>query len=69
MTDSMNDIIKSIEYIALCLSICIFLTIKFLKYLLARKKFRFNVEVSQNNTPTTLTPSTRTPMLKRSFTP
>ena len=69
MTDSINNIIKSIGYIALCLSICIFLTIKFLKYLLARKKFRFNVEVSQNNTPTTLTPSTGTPILKRSFTP
>ena len=64
MTDSINDIIKSIGYIALCLSICIFLTIKFLKYLLERKKFRFNVEVSQNNTPTI-----GTPMLKRSFTP
>ena len=64
MTDSINDIIKSIGYIALCLSICIFLTIKFLKYLLERKKFRFNVEVSQNNTP-----SIGTPMLKRSFTP
>ena len=63
MTDSINDIIKSIGYIALCLSICIFLTIKFLKYLLERKKFRFNVEVSQNNTPTI-----GTPMLKRSFT-
>ena len=74
MTDSINDIIKSIGYVALCLSICIFLTIKFLKYLLARKKFRFNVEVSQNNTltpstPTNLTSSTSTPMLKRSFTP
>ena len=72
MTDSINDIIKSIGYIALCLSICIFLTIKFLKYLLARKKFKL-VEVSQNNTltpstPTTLTPSTGTPLLKRSFT-
>ena len=64
MTESINDIIKSIGYVALCLSICIFLTIKFLKYLLARKKFRFNVEVSQNNTPTI-----GTPMLKRSFTP
>ena len=52
MTDSINDIIKSIGYIALCLSICIFLTIKFLKYLLERKKFRFNVEGSQNNTLT-----------------
>ena len=68
MTDSVS-IIKSIGYISLCLSICIFLTIKFLKYLLARKKFRFNVEVSQINTPTTLTTSTGTPMLKRGFTP
>lgn len=69
MTDSINDIIKSIGYVALCLSICIFLTIKFLKYLLARKKFRFNVEVSQNNTLTPSTPTLSTPMLKRSFTP
>ena len=65
MSDSINDIIKSIGYIALCLSICLFLTIKFLKYLLARKKFKL-VEVSKNNT---LTPSTGTPLLKRSFTP
>ena len=64
MTDSINDIIKSIGYVALCLSICIFLTIKFLKYLLARKKFKFNVENSQNNTPNSLTP-----VLKRSYTP
>lgn len=70
MADSINDmqslesIIKSIGYIALCLSICIFLTIKFLKYLLARKKFRFRVENSQNNTPNSLTP-----VLKRSYTP
>lgn len=64
MTDSINDIIKSIGYVALCLAICIFLTIKFLKYLLARKKFRFNVEASQNNTPNSITP-----ILKRSFTP
>ena len=68
MTDSINDIIKSIGYIALCLSICIFLTIKFLKYLLERKKFKL-VEVSQNNTLTPSTPSIGTPMLKRSFTP
>ena len=68
MTDSINDIIKSIGYIALCLSICIFLTIKFLKYLLERKKFKL-VEVSQNNTLTPSTPTIGTPMLKRSFTP
>lgn len=74
MTDSINDkqslssIIKSIGYIALCLSICIFLTIKFLKYLLARKKFRFSVE-TKCNTPTPSTPNISTPILKRSFTP
>ena len=71
MTDSINDIIKSIGYIALCLSICIFLTIKFLKYLLERKKFKFNVEAS-TSMPSTLTPSTltpSTPILKRSYTP
>ena len=68
MTDSINDIIKNIGYIALCLSICIFLTIKFLKYLLERKKFKL-VEVSQNNTLTPNTPTIGTPMLKRSFTP
>lgn len=64
MIDSINDIIKSIGYVALCLSICIFLTIKFLKYLLARKKFRHYLTNSQNNTP-----NINTPILKRSFTP
>ena len=64
MTDSINDIIRSIGYIALCFSICIFLTIKFLKYLLARKKFRLYLTNSQNNTPNSITP-----ILKRSYTP
>lgn len=72
MTDSINDIIRSIGYIALCFSICIFLTIKFLKYLLARKKFRLYLTNSQNNTPNSLTPvlkSQRGPMVERSYTP
>lgn len=72
MTGSVNDIIKSIGYIALCLSICIFLTIKFLKYLIARKKFRLYLTNSQNNTPNSLSPVLKTlrgPMVERSFTP
>ena len=59
-----NGIIKSIGYVSLCVSLFLFLTIKILKYLLARKKFKFNVENSQNNTPNSLTP-----VLKRSYTP
>ena len=59
-----NDVIKNIGYIALCISILLFLIIKILKYMLARKKFKFNLENSQNNTPNSLTP-----ILKRSFTP
>ena len=59
-----NGIIKSIGYVSLCVSLFLFLTIKIMKYLLARKKFKFRVENSQNNTPNSLTP-----VLKRSFTP
>ena len=59
-----NDVIKNIGYIALCISILLFLIIKILKYLLARKKFKFKITNSQNNTPSSLTP-----ILKRSFTP
>ena len=59
-----NGIIKSIGYVSLCVSLFLFLTIKILKYLLARKKFKFNVENSQNNTPNSITP-----ILKRSYTP
>ena len=39
MINDINETIKSIGYIALCLSLIMFITIKFLKYLLARKKF------------------------------
>lgn len=59
-----HGIIRSIGYVSLCVSLFLFLTIKIMKYLLARKKFRFKVENSQNNTPNSLTP-----ILKRSYTP
>ena len=59
-----NGIIRSIGYFSLCVSLFLFLTIKIMKYLLARKKFKFRVENSQNNTPNSLTP-----VLKRSYTP
>lgn len=59
-----HEIIRSIGYISLCVSLFLFLTIKIMKYLLARKKFKFRVENSQNNTPNSLTP-----VLKRSYTP
>lgn len=64
LTAVINNTIKNIGYIALCISILLFLIIKILKYLLARKKFNLNLENSQNNTPSSLTP-----ILKRSFTP
>ena len=59
-----NGIIKSIGYISLSFSLFLFLIMKIMKYLLARKKFKFRVENSQNNTPNSLTP-----VLKRSYTP
>ena len=46
-----NDVIKNIGYIALCISILLFLIIKILKYMLARKKFKLNMSLSQLNTP------------------
>ena len=68
---AINNTIKNIGYIALCISILLFLIIKILKYMLARRamalqqqKFKLNLENSQNNTPSSLTP-----ILKRSFTP
>ena len=62
--DESHEIIRSIGYVSLCVSLFLFLTIKIMKYLLARKKFKFRVENSQNNTPNSLTP-----VLKRSYTP
>ena len=59
-----NGVIRSIGYVSLCVSLFLFLTIKIMKYLLARKKFKFRVENSQNNTPHSLTP-----VIKRSYTP
>ena len=58
------QIIKSIGYVSLCVSLFLFLTIKIMKYLLARKKFNWKIT---NSTPTT--PNSITPMLKRSYTP
>ena len=59
-----NNTIKNIGYIALCISILLFLIIKILKYLLARRKFKFKITNSTQTTPNSLTP-----ILKRSFTP
>ena len=58
------QVIRSIGYVSLCVSLFLFLTIKIMKYLLARKKFKFRVENSQNNTPNLLTP-----VFKSSYTP
>ena len=55
--DESHEIIRSIGYVSLCVSLFLFLTIKIMKYLLARKKFKFRVENSL------------TPVLKRSYTP
>ena len=68
---AINNTIKNIGYIALCISILLFLIIKILKYLLARKKFKFNLENSQLNTPISRSfgPSSSKSPLNRSFTP
>ena len=58
------QVIRSIGYISLCVSLFLFLTIKIMKYLLARKKFNWKIT---NSTPTT--PNSLTPVLKRSYTP
>ena len=60
---AINNTIKNIGYIALCISILLFLIIKILKYMLARKKFKFNLENSQLNTPISKSP------LNRSYSP
>ena len=65
MTDSEGgQVIRSIGYVSLCVSLFLFLTIKIMKYLLARKKFNWKIT---NSTPTT--PNSLTPVLKRSYTP
>lgn len=62
--EEIHGIIRSIGYISLCVSLFLFLTIKIMKYLLARKKFNWKIT---NSTPTT--PNSLTPVLKRSYTP
>lgn len=72
-----NDVIKNIGYIALCISILLFLIIKILKYMLARRamalqqqKFNLNMSLSQLNTPISKSPgSLSLRSLNRSFTP
>lgn len=59
-----HEIIKSIGYVSLCVSLFLFLTIKIMKYLLARKKFNWKITNSTSTTPNSITP-----MLKRSYTP
>ena len=54
MINEINETIKSIGYIALCISLIMFITIKFLKYLLARKKL--NLLSSPMLTPMVKTP-------------
>ena len=63
-TINSHDIIRSIGYVSLCVSLFLFLTIKIMKYLLARKKFHWKITNSQPTTPNSLTP-----VLKRSYTP
>jgi len=58
------EVIRSIGYISLCVSLFLFLTIKIMKYLLARKKFNWKITNSTQTTPNSITP-----MLKRSYTP
>lgn len=62
IAEQSQEWLKNIGYIALCISILLFLIIKILKYLLARKKFKFKIT---NSTPST--PDSITPILNRSF--
>lgn len=67
-----HEIIRSIGYVSLCVSLFLFLTIKIMKYLLARKKFNWKITNSQPTTPNSITPmlkSQRGPMVERSYTP
>ena len=63
IAEQSQEWLKNIGYIALCISILLFLIIKILKYLLARKKFKLNMSLSQLNTPISKSP------LNRPFTP
>ena len=68
---AINNTIKNIGYIALCISILLFLIIKILKYILARKKFKLNMSLSQLNTPISKSPLNRSCCARpqRVFTP
>lgn len=75
---AINNTIKNIGYIALCISILLFLIIKILKYLLARRamalqqqKFKLNMSLSQLNTPISKSPLNRSCCARpqRVFTP
>ena len=59
IAEQSQEWLKNIGYIALCISILLFLIIKILKYLLARKKFKLNMSLSQLNTPISKSPLNR----------
>ena len=71
IAEQSQEWLKNIGYIALCISILLFLIIKILKYLLARKKFKLNMSLSQLSTPISKSPLNRLsePYSSRSFTP
>lgn len=71
IAEQSQEWLKNIGYIALCISILLFLIIKILKYMLARKKFKLNMSLSQLNTPISKSPLNRLsePCSSRSFTP
>lgn len=71
IAEQSQEWLKNIGYIALCISILLFLIIKILKYLLARKKFKLNMSLSQLNTPISKSPLNRSccAMPQKAFTP
>lgn len=71
IAEQSQEWLKNIGYIALCISILLFLIIKILKYLLARKKFKLNMSLSQLSTPISKSPLNRLsePYSSSSFTP
>lgn len=58
IAEQSQEWLKNIGYIALCISILLFLIIKILKYLLARKKFKLNMSLSQLSSPISKSPFT-----------
>ena len=71
IAEQSQEWLKNIGYIALCISILLFLIIKILKYMLARKKFKLNMSLSQLNTPISKSPLNRSCCARpqRVFTP